>query len=238
MAIFGFRPEINSMKVLVIEDEFKAIEALKQGFEEHQISVDLAHEGLNGLRLALDNDYDVIISDIVMPNLNGIELVKSLREKKQSTPIILLTALAGTNNTVEGLDAGADDYLVKPFEFKELLARVKALSRRGKGRAQSNQILIFEDVRMDIDAKEFYRSNKKIDLTPKEFALLEYFLRHQGRVISKAEIAEKVWDIHFDTNTNMIEVYINYLRNKMDRPFDKKLIHTIFGAGYIFKLEH
>lgn len=225
------------MRVLVIEDEFKAIEALKQGFEENQIGVDLAHEGLNGLRLALENDYDVIISDIIMPNLNGIDLVKSLREKNKSTPIILLTALAGANNTVEGLEAGADDYLVKPFEFKELLARVKALSRRGKGRAQANQILIFEDVRMDIDAKEFYRANKKIDLTPKEFALLEYFLRHQGRVISKAEIAEKVWDIHFDTNTNMIEVYINYLRNKMDRPFDKKLIHTIFGAGYIFKLE-
>ena len=223
------------MKVLLIEDEVKAIEALKQGFQEHQIIVDVAYDGQAGLQMAEMNLYDVIISDIIVPYVNGFELVKQLRSKHNLTPIILLTALTGADNTVEGLEAGADDYMVKPFEFKELLARLKALARRGKDRPQAHQILQFADIRMDIDAKELYRAKKKIDLTPKEFALLEYFIRHQGRVISKAEIAEKVWDINFDTNTNMIEVYINYLRNKIDRPFEKKLIHTIFGSGYIFK---
>ncbi|MBK6544159.1 MAG: response regulator transcription factor [Saprospiraceae bacterium] len=225
------------MKVLLIEDEVKAIEALKQGFQEHQIIVDVAYDGQAGLQMAEMNLYDVIISDIIVPYVNGFELVKQLRSKHNLTPIILLTALTGADNTVEGLEAGADDYMVKPFEFKELLARLKALARRGKDRPQAHQILQFADIRMDIDAKELYRAKKKIDLTPKEFALLEYFIRHQGRVISKAEIAEKVWDINFDTNTNMIEVYINYLRNKIDRPFEKKLIHTIFGSGYIFKMD-
>ncbi|MGB4969075.1 MAG: response regulator transcription factor [Saprospiraceae bacterium] len=225
------------MKVLLIEDEVKAIEALKQGFQEHQIIVDVAYDGQAGLQMAEMNLYDVIISDIIVPYVNGFELVKRLRSKHNLTPIILLTALTGADNTVEGLEAGADDYMVKPFEFKELLARLKALASRGKDRPQPHQILQFADIKMDIDAKELYRSKKKIDLTPKEFALLEYFIRHQGRVISKAEIAEKVWDINFDTNTNMIEVYINYLRNKIDRPFEKKLIHTIFGSGYIFKMD-
>jgi two-component system copper resistance phosphate regulon response regulator CusR len=150
---------------------------------------------------------------------------------------MLLTALGATDDKVEGLEAGADDYLVKPFEFKELLARVKALARRGKDPATPKAMLAFSDIEMNLDAKIFTRAGKKIDLTPKEFALMEYFIRHQGRVISKAEIAEKVWDINFETSTNVIEVYINYLRNKMDKPFEKKLIHTLFGAGYILKEE-
>lgn len=225
------------MKILLIEDEIKAIETLKRGFQEQQFIVDVAYEGRAGLQMAESNAYDIIVSDIIMPNLNGFDLVKALRSKRIQTPVILLTALTGTDNTVEGLDAGADDYMVKPFEFKELLARIKALARRGKDTPMPNRVLQFSEIRMDIDAKECHRAGKRVDLTPKEFALLEYFIRHQGRVISKAEIAEKVWDINFDTNTNMIEVYINYLRNKIDRPFDKKLIHTIFGSGYIFKEE-
>lgn len=225
------------MKILLIEDEIKAIETLKRGFQEQQFNVDVAYEGRAGLQMAESNAYDIIVSDIIMPNLNGFELVKALRLKRIQTPVILLTALTGTDNTVEGLDAGADDYMVKPFEFKELLARIKALARRGKDTPTPNRVLQFFEIIMDIDAKDCHRAGKRVDLTPKEFALLEYFIRHQGRVISKAEIAEKVWDIHFDTNTNMIEVYINYLRNKIDRPFDNKLIHTIFGSGYIFKKE-
>lgn len=223
------------MKILLIEDEIKAIETLKKGFLENNIKVEVAYDGQVGFEMAEANHYDVIISDIIMPNLSGFELVRLLRNKGVRTPVILLTALSGTDNTVEGLEAGADDYMVKPFEFKELLARLKALARRGKDQPIQHKMLNFADVKMDIDAKEFFRAGKKIELTPKEFALLEYFIRHKGRVISKVEIAEKVWDINFDTNTNMIEVYINYLRNKMDRPFEKKLIHTIFGSGYIFK---
>ncbi|MDQ3142196.1 MAG: response regulator transcription factor [Bacteroidota bacterium] len=225
------------MKVLLIEDEVKAIDSLKKGFLENNIKVDVAYDGETGLLLAESKQFDVIISDVIVPNLNGFDLVKQLRSKGIKTPVLLLTALSGTDNTVKGLEAGADDYMVKPFEFKELLARLKALSRRGKGNVSTIAILQYSDVRMDIDTKEFYRAEKKIELTPKEFALLEYFIRHQGRVISKTEIAEKVWDITFDTNTNMIEVYINYLRNKIDKPFDKKLIHTMFGSGYIFKEE-
>lgn len=225
------------MKILLIEDEVKAIETLKRGFLENHIIADVAYNGLDGLKMVEANHYDVIISDIIMPNLSGFELVKLLRSKGNRSPVILLTALSGTDNTVEGLEAGADDYMVKPFEFKELLARLKALSRRGKDSPIQHKVLNYADVKMDIDAKEFFRSGKRIELTPKEFALLEYFIRHQGRVISKGEIAEKVWDISFDTNTNMIEVYINYLRNKIDRPFDKKLIHTIFGSGYVFKAD-
>lgn len=225
------------MKVLLIEDEVKAIEILKKGFQENNIRVDVAYDGKHGFELVQSNHYDVIISDIIMPGLNGFDIVKLIRTKGIRTPIILLTALSGTDNTVQGLESGADDYMVKPFEFKELLARLKALARRGKDQQVPHKILSYSDVRMDIDAKEFLRSGKRIELTPKEFALLEYFIRHQGRVISKVEIAEKVWDISFDTNTNMIEVYINYLRNKIDRPFKNKLIHTIFGSGYIFKEE-
>ncbi len=225
------------MKILLIEDEVKAIETLKRGFLENHIKAEVAYDGLSGLEMAQNTNYDVIISDIIMPNLSGFDLVKKLRSNGIRTPVILLTALSGTDNTVEGLEAGADDYMVKPFEFKELLARLKALSRRGKDNPVQHKVLNYADVKMDIDAKEFIRAGKRIELTPKEFALLEYFIRHQGRVISKGEIAEKVWDISFDTNTNMIEVYINYLRNKIDRPFNKKLIHTIFGSGYIFKEE-
>lgn len=225
------------MKILLIEDELKAIETLKKGFLENNIRVDVASDGQLGFQMANSNHYDVIVSDIIMPNLSGFDLVKLLRSNRVKTPVILLTALSGTDNTVEGLESGADDYMVKPFEFKELLARLKALARRGKDNPIQHKTLSYADVKMDIDAKEIIRAGKKIDLTPKEFTLLEYFIRHQGRVISKGEIAEKVWDINFDTNTNMIEVYINYLRNKIDKPFEKKLIHTIFGSGYIFKEE-
>lgn len=225
------------MKILIIEDEIKTVQSLKKGLEEHQMAVEFAHDGLSGKRIAEEGNFDVIISDVVMPKMTGFELVKSLREVGVLTPVLLLTAMATTDDKVIGFEAGADDYLVKPFEFKELLMRIKALARRGKEGTVPKTILSFSDLEMNLDAKTCHRSGKKIELTPKEFALIEYLIRNQGRVVSKTEIAEKVWDINFDTGTNVIEVYVSYLRNKLDRPFDKKLIHTMFGLGYVLKEE-
>jgi two-component system copper resistance phosphate regulon response regulator CusR len=225
------------MKILLIEDEEKAVKFLKKGLNEHQIEVDFAYDGNTGRSLAEANEYDVIVSDVIMPGMNGFELTRHLRAKGIATPVLLLTALSATDDKVIGLDAGADDYLSKPYEFKELLARLKALSRRGKDSSQHKTVLTFADTEMNLTGKEFIRDGKKIELTPKEFALMEYFIRHQGRVISKAEIAEKVWDINFETTSNVVEVYVNYLRNKVDKPFEKKLIHTVFGVGYVLKDE-
>ena len=223
------------MKILLIEDEVKTVQSLKKGLEERQIAVDFAYDGYTGRLLAERGNYDVIISDVIVPHLNGFELVRHLRQAGIRTPVLLLSALGATDDKVVGFDAGADDYLVKPFEFKELLARIKALARRGSEPQMHKTVLSFADLEMNLDAKSCTRSGKKIELTPKEFALMEYLIRNQGRVVSKSEIAEKVWDINFDTGTNVIEVYVNYLRNKMDRPFDKKLIHTVFGVGYVLK---
>jgi len=225
------------MKVLLIEDEEKVVKSLRKGLTEHQIEVDFALEGISGLQLAEANDYDVIVSDIIIPGLNGTELTRQLRAKGIHTPVLMLTAMTSTDDKVEGLEAGADDYMTKPFEFKELLARIKALSRRGKDSVIPKQILSFDGIEMNLTAREIYRDGVKVELTPKEFALMEYFIRHQGRAISKSEIAEKVWDINFETSSNVVEVYVNYLRNKIDKPFGAKLIHTVFGQGYILKQE-
>ncbi|MCC6724326.1 MAG: response regulator transcription factor [Saprospiraceae bacterium] len=222
------------MKILIVEDEVKTVQSLKKGLEEHQMSVEYAYDGQSGKQLAESGNYDVIVSDVVMPKMTGFELVKHLRTVGIDTPILLLTAMGGTDDKVTGFEAGADDYLVKPFEFKELLMRIRALARRGK-EGTTRTILHFADLELNLDAKTCTRSGKKIELTPKEFALTEYLIRNQGRVVSKTEIAEKVWDINFDTGTNVIEVYVSYLRNKLDRPFDKKLIHTMFGLGYVLK---
>lgn len=225
------------MKVLLIEDEVKAVQSLTKGLKEHQIEVDFAMDGTVGSELALRNEYDVIISDIIVPGINGFDLTQLLRAKGNNTPVLMLTALNSTDDKVSGLEAGADDYLTKPFEFKELLARIKALSRRGKDAPPPKMVISYGGIEMNLTAREIYRDNTKIDLTPKEFALMEYFIRHQGRAISKAEIAEKVWDINFETSSNVVEVYVNYLRNKVDKPFATKLIHTVFGQGYILKQE-
>jgi two-component system copper resistance phosphate regulon response regulator CusR len=225
------------MKVLLIEDEVNAVTSLTQGLNENQVQVDFAYDGTMGLKLAEANEYDVIISDIIVPGINGVELTSELRKKGITTPVLLLTALSSTDDKVSGLEVGADDYLTKPYEFKELLARIRALSRRGKEPLQPKSVLNFGEVEMNFTTKEVFREGRKIELTPKEFALMEYFIRHKGRVISKAEIAEKVWDINFETTSNVVEVYVNYLRNKIDKPFEKKIIHTVFGVGYILKEE-
>jgi two-component system copper resistance phosphate regulon response regulator CusR len=225
------------MKLLLIEDEPKTVQSIKQGLEENGYEVDIAYDGLIGKQLAKNNTYQLIISDIIIPGINGIELCREIRKGGDQTPILMLTALGSTDDKVTGLDAGADDYLVKPFEFKELIARVRALTKRGTSVTQSAQILRFADLEISLDAKTVHRSGNKINLTAREFNLLVYLIRNQGRVVSKVEIAEQVWDIGFDTGTNVIEVYVNYLRKKIDKDYPVKLIHTQFGMGYVLKTE-
>jgi two-component system copper resistance phosphate regulon response regulator CusR len=224
------------VRILLIEDESKTLQSIKQGLEENGWAVNTAADGLQGLKLARQSTYDVIVSDITMPGLNGLELCRQLREEGSSTPILLLTALNHTDDKVTGFDAGADDYLAKPFEFKELQARIKALARRPSVPFKIENVLRFHDLEQDPEAKTVRRAGKDIMLTPREFSLLEFFLRHPGKVLSKTEIAEKVWDVDFDTGTNVIEVYVNYLRNKVDKGFNQKLIHTHFGQGYVLKI--
>lgn len=225
------------MKLLLIEDEPKTLQSIKQGLEENGYEVDIAYDGLIGKQLAKNNTYQLIISDIIIPGINGIELCREIRTWGDETPILMLTALGTTDDKVTGLDAGADDYLVKPFEFKELLARVRALTKRGTTVSHTAQLLKFADLEISLDAKTVHRSGNKINLTAREFNLLVYLIRNQGRVISKVEIAEQVWDIGFDTGTNVIEVYVNYLRKKIDKDYPVKLIHTQFGMGYVLKVE-
>ena len=226
------------MRILLVEDELKTLLSLRQGMEEQGWTVNTATEGDSGLRLASNDDYDVIVSDITLPGISGLDLCAQLRHKGILTPILLLTALSDTDDKVAGLEAGADDYLAKPFEFKELLARIKALARRPTTSVRPENILRFADVELDLDARKVNRGGKEIALTPREFSLLEFFLRNPGVVLSKVAIAEKVWDLNFDTGTNVIEVYVNYLRNKLDKGYDQKLLHTLFGQGYVLREEH
>jgi len=224
------------MKILIIEDEVKTIQSIKQGLEEHQWEVDVAYDGTMGFQLASRSPYALIISDIILPGMNGLDLCRKLREANVSSPILMLTALGTTDDKIVGLDAGADDYLAKPFEFRELMARVRALTRRNNTVMPTANLLKIADLELNPDTKQVVRGGKEIALTAKEFQLLEYFLRHQGRVISKVELAEKHWDVTFDTGTNVIEVYINFLRKKIDKDFDIKLLHTQIGMGYVVKL--
>ncbi|QIP13346.1 response regulator transcription factor [Spirosoma aureum] len=224
------------MRILIIEDEVKTVQSIKQGLEEHQWEVDVAYDGTMGFQLASRSSYALIISDIILPGMNGLELCRKLRESDVSTPILMLTALGTTDDKIVGLDAGADDYLMKPFEFRELMARVRALTRRNNSTVQTTNLLKIADLELNPDTKKVVRAGKEISLTAKEFQLLEYFLRHQGRVISKVELAERFWDLTFDTGTNIIEVYINFLRKKIDKDFDSKLLHTQIGMGYVVKL--
>jgi two-component system copper resistance phosphate regulon response regulator CusR len=225
------------MKLLVVEDEAKTLQAIRQGLEESQFEVDIAYDGLIARRLALKNNYAAIITDLIIPGLNGYELCSQLRANGLTTPILMLTALGETEDKILGFDAGADQYLTKPFQFAELLARVRSLTKRGTQVAMTAQTLRYGGVEMNLDAKTVTRDSQPIDLTAREFALLEFLMRNQGRVLSKPEIAEHVWDQNFDSGTNVVEVYINYLRKKIDRRSPQKLIHTQFGMGYVFKTE-
>jgi two-component system copper resistance phosphate regulon response regulator CusR len=225
------------IKILLIEDEPKTVQSLKQGLEENLYTVDVAYDGLMGKQLATRTAYQLIISDIIIPGMNGLELSKSLRAEGIQTPILMLTALSTTDDKLVGFEAGADDYLAKPFDFKEFLARVKALIKRSNQTLIEAQVLKFADLELDLTSKIVTRSGQKINLTAKEFQLMEYFLRNQEKVISKAEIAENIWEVEDEGSSNLIEVYVNYLRKKVDKGFPSKLIHTQFGMGYILRQE-
>lgn len=221
------------MRILIIEDEPKVAAFLKQGLEESGYDVLNAYDGLTGRQLALQEPVDLVLMDVVMPGLNGIDTCKAIRRAGGRMPILMLTALGTTDDKVNGLDAGADDYLVKPFEFKELLARVRSLTRRGSVAHAQAEHLEYGGLLLDLARKEAVREGRRIPLTAKEFALLEYLMRNAERVVSRAQISERVWDIDFDTGTNVVEAYVKLVRKKVDREFEPKLIHTRVGFGYI-----
>ena len=227
---------MEERKILIVEDEKKIATTLKKGLSENGYHVDLAFDGLIGKRLFDSNEYDLLILDVNLPGINGYELCKMIRNTNQHIPIIMLTAMNTTEDKIEGFDTGTDDYIIKPFEFKELLVRIRALLKRTMNQQlPTGNILKVADLEMNLDTKEVKRADQPITLTAKEFQLLEYFMRNRNRVLSRADIAERVWEIDFDTKTNLIDVYVNYLRNKIDKKFDTRLIHTQVGMGYIMK---
>lgn len=226
--------------ILVMEDEVKVADLIKRGLEAQGFKVEIAYDGMMGRRLGVQKKYDLIILDVNLPHENGYEVCRSIRERNAKVPILFLTALDTLDDKLIGFDAGADDYIPKPFEMKELLARVRVfLKRSGSYNADpaGSRMLQVADLILDIDSKTVVRAGRKVELTAKEFHLLQYFLENKNRVVSKVDIAEKIWNITFDTGTNVIEVYVNYLRNKVDKGFDRKLIHTIIGMGYVLKEE-
>jgi heavy metal response regulator len=223
------------MKILVVEDEKKVASFIKRGLEEEKYEVDTALDGEEGLKMALDKQYDLIVLDWMLPKKDGLAVIKELRDKKTPTPVLMLTAKDSLEDIIAGLDSGSDDYLTKPFAFAELLARVRALLRRSE--MDKGAELRFADLRLDPVTHKVWRKDKEIDLTAKEYGLLEYFMRNPNQVLTRTMIADHVWDYTFDTFTNIIDVYVNYLRKKIDRDADKKLIHTVRGVGYIFKEE-
>jgi two-component system copper resistance phosphate regulon response regulator CusR len=222
------------MKILIVEDEPKVASFIKKGLEENNYEAEVAYDGLMAEKLVRSNQYDLFILDIIIPGINGLELCKRLKIINSNIPVLMLTALGTTDDKITGFEAGASDYLVKPFEFRELLARVKVLLKRPDLSQKNTDTLIVGDIELDLERKVVRRENTYIDLTAKEFSLLEYFMRNKGRVLSRIDIAEKVWDIKFDFGTNVVDVYVNFLRKKIDKGFDKKMIHTRVGFGYVF----
>jgi heavy metal response regulator len=222
------------MRLLVVEDEQKVARFVRRGLEEEGYAVDVASDGETGLAMALDRVHDLIVLDIQLPKLDGLRVLRELRQAGVSTPVLLLTVRANVEDKVLGLDAGADDYLTKPFAFQELVARVRALLRRRAEAAPP--VLQVADLCLDPARRMVRRGDQKIDLTPREFALLDYFMRHPGRVLTRTMIAEHVWDYSFDPTTNVIDVYVNYLRKKIDAGRQPKLLHTVRGVGYVLKV--
>lgn len=221
------------MRILLVEDEKKVASFIKKGLEEEFYSVDSVYDGKEGLRLALTEDYDLIILDIMIPFKDGFTVLQELRKEKVSIPVLFLTAKDTLSDKVQGLNFGADDYLPKPFAFEELLARVRALLRRGT--SEKNLTLKVLDLSLDTQTHTVTRNNTDVQLTPKEYSILEYLLRNKNRVISRTMLSEHVYDYHFDSDTNVIDVYINKLRNKIEKGFDSQIIHTVRGVGYIIK---
>lgn len=223
------------MKILVIEDEKKVARFLKLGLESEGHAVDNAYDGEKGESLAMSEKYDVIVLDIMLPKKNGIDVLKSLRNNGLTTPVLILTAKGNLEDKVEGLDKGADDYLVKPFAFAEFIARVRSLGRRSV--SEKAATLRVDDLELDLLTRKARRGGKEIDLTNREYALLEYFVRNVNRLLTRTVISEHIWEYNFDTGTNIVEVYVNKLRNKIDAGAEKKLIHTVRGAGYMMKAD-
>ena len=226
-------------RILLVEDEKKLANTLQSGLNENDYDVAVAYDGQVGKDMIMNNAYDLVMLDINLPYISGYELCKMLRQKNKRVPIMLITALNFIDYKVQGFDSGADDYIAKPFEFRELLARTKALIRRSEVLKEDadERFLKVSDLEMDLNKKEVKRAGNKIQLTAKEFQLLEYFLRNIDKVVSREDIARDVWDITFDSQTNVIDVYVNFLRKKIDKEFPVKLIHTQVGMGYILKSE-
>ena len=223
------------MRILVVEDEKKVSSFIKRGLEEEKYEVDTAIDGEEGLRMALEKQYDLLVLDWMLPKRDGLSVLKELRMRKNTTPVLMLTAKDTVEDIVAGLETGSDDYLTKPFAFAELLARVRALLRRSE--MDRGAEIRFADLRIDPVTHKVWRKDREIDLTAKEYGLLEYFMRNPNQVLTRTMIADHVWDYTFDSFTNIIDVYVNYLRKKIDRDADKKLIHTVRGVGYILKEE-
>jgi len=221
------------MRILVVEDEKKVAAFIKRGLEEEGYTVDTAYDGAEGVQLAESVCYDLLIMDVMLPKKDGLTVVKELRQAGRSTPVLMLTARDTTDDIVAGLDAGSDDYLTKPFAFAELSARVRALVRRSV--MERGAELVFADLRMDPVSHQVWRGEREIDLTAKEYGLLELLMRNPNTVLSRNTIAEQVWEHTFDTFTNIIDVYVNYLRKKVDKGFDRRLIHTVRGQGYVLR---
>ncbi len=225
--------EKSSMKILVVEDQPKMAQTIKQGLENEGYQADVAETGKVAEDLVSHNEYALIVLDVMLPDQNGIETAKKVRNQGFKGSILMLTALSTTKDKVSGLDAGADDYVTKPFSFEELLARIRALLRRNQ--AHLNPSLFYGDMELDLIDRKAKRQSQEISLTAKEFSLLEYFMKNPERPLSRAELAEKVWEIRFDSESNVIDVYVNMLRKKVDNPFDKRLINTVVGVGYVLK---
>ena len=221
------------MNILVVEDEQKVAGFIQRGLEEEGYKVELAFDGEAGIEKGLTGTFDLILMDIMLPKKDGIAVIRELREQNINTPVLCLTARDSVDDKVTGLDIGADDYLPKPFAFAELVARCRALIRRGT--SDRGAEIHFADLRLDPVTHKVWRAGKEIELTSKEYALMEYFMRNPNKVLTRTMIAENVWDYSFDSFTNIIDVYVNYLRNKIDRDYDKKLIHTVRGSGYVLK---
>lgn len=221
------------MSILVVEDERKVARFIQQGLQEEHYAVEVAHDGEEGLRMALASPYDLLLLDVLMPKMNGLDMTRAYRKNGGTAPILMLTAKITTDDKVMGLDSGADDYLTKPFAIAELLARVRSLLRRG-GKDKST-ILAIADLELDTVSHRARRGDRTIDLTAKEYALLEFFLRNKDRILSRSIISEHIWDYNFDTGTNLIDVYVNHLRGKIDAGAGQKLIHTVRGVGYVIR---
>ncbi len=223
------------MRILVVEDEKKVARFIQQGLEEEHYTVDVAYDGESGALMAETQTYDLMILDVMLPRMSGLDVTRRLRDTRVTTPILMLTAKTATEDKVAGLDSGADDYITKPFAVAELLARVRSLLRRGA--LEKSTVLTCADLELDTVTHKARRHGRVIDLTAKEYALLEYFLRNRDRVLSRTIISEHIWDYNFDTGTNLIDVYVNHLRNKIDTGSERRLIHTVRGVGYVLREE-